>query len=81
MSSHNASHIQARLLGAGRSPATPVVLIENAGRQHARARKLSLRDLASTVVAEAWDGPVLMGIGDAFAYARVAESLAQARTA
>ncbi|WP_040308696.1 uroporphyrinogen-III C-methyltransferase [Asticcacaulis biprosthecium] len=81
MSSHNAGHIQARLLGAGRSPFTPVVLIENAGRAHARARKLTLRDLPATVVAEGWDGPVLIGIGDAFAYARMADTMLAARTA
>lgn len=72
MSSHNARHIEARLRDAGRSAATPVVLIENAGRPNARAVATRLDRLAAEVEAAAWDGPVLIAAGDAFVYARTA---------
>ena len=72
MSSHNARHIEARLREAGRSGTTPVVLIENAGRQNARAITTRLERLADEVETADWDGPVLICVGDAFAYARTA---------
>jgi len=72
MSSHNACHIETRLREAGRSAATPVVLIENAGRPQARAVTTRLDRLAEDVKAADWDGPVLIAVGDAFAYARTA---------
>jgi uroporphyrin-III C-methyltransferase len=74
MSSHNARHIEARLSEAGRSAATPVVLIENAGRSYARAIVTRLDRLASEVETANWDGPVLIAVGDAFAYARTASA-------
>ncbi len=73
MSSHNAAHIQALLLTAGRDVATPLILVENAGRPHARAVKARLGELAMRAAANAWEGPVLIGIGDAFAHARIGE--------
>ena len=72
MSSHNAAHIEASLLKAGRSPQTPVVIIENAGRPTARALSGRLHELAALVRQAAFDGPVLMGAGVAFGYARLA---------
>jgi uroporphyrin-III C-methyltransferase len=72
MSSHNAAHIEASLLNAGRSPQTPVVIIENAGRPTARALSGTLRDMAALVAQAAFEGPVLMGVGVAFGYARIA---------
>jgi uroporphyrin-III C-methyltransferase len=81
MSSHNAAHIEASLFAAGRSPVTPVILVENAGRPTARAIKATLADLAATVAAAHMDGPVLIGIGAAFRFARLeaAATLAQVR--
>ncbi|MFT4076172.1 MAG: uroporphyrinogen-III C-methyltransferase [Asticcacaulis sp.] len=78
MSSHNATHIEASLLRAGRSPQTPVVIIENAGRHSAQLRTGHLCNLAWLVCDASFDGPVLLGIGVAFAYARklIAENLA-----
>jgi siroheme synthase len=72
MSSHNAAHIEASLLNAGRSPQTPVVIIENAGRPTARALSGTLSEMAALVRQAAFDGPVLMGVGVAFGYARIA---------
>jgi len=72
MASHNAAHIQASLLDAGRASDTPVVLIENAGRPDARAAALTLRDLSHQVGALNWSGPVLICAGDAFRHARIA---------
>jgi len=71
MSSHNAAHIEASLLTAARSPSTPVVLVENAGRPTARAIKTTLVDLAHSVASAQWDGPVLIGIGTAFRFTRL----------
>lgn len=75
MSSHNAAHIEASLLQAGRSSQTPVVIIENAGRPTARACSGTLKDMAALVAQAAFEGPVLMGVGVAFAYARIAMSV------
>ncbi len=74
MSSHTAAHIEAALLAAGRGAATPVVLVENAGRATARAVKGRLVDLAALTAAQAWQGPVLIGVGAAFARARIDEA-------
>jgi len=74
MSSHNAAHIEAALLAAGRGAATPLVLVENAGRTTARAVKGRLGDLAVLTAAQAWQGPVLIGVGAAFAHARIGEA-------
>ena len=73
MSSHNAAHIEAALRAAGRGAATPLILVENAGRATARAVKGRLGDLARLAAANAWQGPVLIGVGAAFAHARVGE--------
>ena len=70
MASHNASAIAAGLSAAGREPGTPVVLIENAGRANARFALSRLDRLARDVIENGWDGPVLIGVGDAFAHAR-----------
>jgi uroporphyrin-III C-methyltransferase len=70
MSSHNAAHIEASLLNAGRSPQTPVVIIENAGRPEGQMRTGHLSDLAYLVDRAAFAGPVLLGVGTAFGYAR-----------
>ncbi len=79
MSSHNAAHIQAALTQAARSPCTPVIIVENAGRAHARARTGALHGLAAMVTEAAFDGPVLMGVGDAFRFARRAQDVSPVR--
>ncbi|CAL4869791.1 Siroheme synthase (plasmid) [Asticcacaulis sp. MM231] len=70
MSSHNAAHIESSLLKAGRSKQTPVVIIENAGRPEGQMRTGALDDLARLVDHAAFSGPVLLGVGSAFGYAR-----------
>ncbi len=77
MASHNAEAIEAGLRAAGRNPATPVVLIENAGRANARLILSRLDRLAGHVADNAWDGPVLIGIGEAFANARAIDAGAE----
>lgn len=75
MSSHNAAHIEAALLKAGREPNTAMVFVENAGRANARIQTGRLSDLARDVAAANYQGPVLIGVGDAFAYARAHQAL------
>ncbi|MFT4089803.1 MAG: uroporphyrinogen-III C-methyltransferase [Asticcacaulis sp.] len=70
MSSHNAAHIQAGLQ-AVRGGATPVLVVENAGRSYARAVKGTLAQLSERVQTAAFDGPVLIGVGPVFARARI----------
>lgn len=70
MSSHNAAHIETSLLRAGRSPQTPVIIIENAGRPQAQLRKGHLSHLAQLVQDAAFAGPVLLGVGVSLSYAR-----------
>ena len=78
MASHCAESLQNSLISAGKDSKTAVVLIENAGRPQARAVSTNLGNLAAEIAAAAWDGPVLIGIGDAFRYARInAQTLAQ----
>lgn len=81
MSSHNAAHIETSLVNAGRASHTPVVLIENAGRPNARALSGQLHQLASLASQAAFDGPVLMGVGVAFGYARLEQPNTQRRHA
>lgn len=71
MSSHNAAYIEASLLKAGRARQTPVVIIENAGRPNARALQGFLHELAGLVKTAAYDGPVIIGVGEAFGYVRL----------
>jgi uroporphyrin-III C-methyltransferase len=79
MSSHNAPHIQSALLRANRSNHTPVILVENAGRATARAIKGRLSELSMLVRNAAWEGPVLIGVGEAFSYARLSADIALQR--
>ncbi|MDI7775715.1 uroporphyrinogen-III C-methyltransferase [Asticcacaulis sp. EMRT-3] len=76
MSSHNAAHIQASLAAAGRGPDTAVMAVENAGRPQARSVRATLAQLAAVIAAQNWDGPVLIGVGSAFAHARLPAEMA-----
>ena len=71
MASHGAETVQNQLIAAGKLPKTCVCLVENAGREHARAVITHLGDLAAAVARAQWDGPVLIGVGDAFRHARL----------
>jgi uroporphyrin-III C-methyltransferase len=56
-----------RLIAEGRSPSTPAVAVENAGRPQARIVSAHLADLGETVRDAAFEGPVLLVIGDVVA--------------
>lgn len=79
MSSHNIQHVVTSLIKAGRLPLTPAIFVENAGRPTARIGTVSLNALASAVTSADCEGPVLIGIGDAFGYARASQITAEAR--
>ena len=59
-----AAAVAERLIGEGRSPSTPAVAVENAGRPHARIVRARLADLGDTVAAAGFEGPVLLVVGE-----------------
>lgn len=70
-----------RLMAEGRSPATPALAVESAGRPGARALLTDLARLGEAVEAQAYDGPVALVIGEAAAQARGAVAYAPSRAA
>ncbi len=58
-----------RLIAEGRSPSTPAVAVENAGRADARLIRATLGELGQAVAVERLEGPVLLAIGEAVAAA------------
>lgn len=62
--------IARRLIAAGRSPATPALAVENAGRPEARLVGSTLARLADDLAALAATGPVLIVVGEVAAQAR-----------
>jgi uroporphyrin-III C-methyltransferase len=62
--------ISARLIAAGRSPVTPALAVENAGRSEARLVSSTLADLAEDLAAMDATGPVLIVVGEVAAQAR-----------
>jgi uroporphyrin-III C-methyltransferase len=67
-----AAGIAARLIGAGRSPATPVVIVEAASLPEERRVKAVLGELARA--AEGMSGPAVMLIGEAAGLAQGADA-------
>ncbi|MFC3078487.1 uroporphyrinogen-III C-methyltransferase [Phenylobacterium terrae] len=65
-----AAAVAERLIGEGRSPATPAVAVENAGRADARLVQSTLAALPQALAAHAFSGPVVLVIGEAVAQAR-----------
>ncbi|WP_108663566.1 siroheme synthase CysG [Acuticoccus kandeliae] len=63
MGRRNAPRVAARLLAEGRDPATPVVLVENAGRADERVAHGTLADLSATVATFGGTGPLMILIG------------------
>jgi uroporphyrin-III C-methyltransferase len=59
-----------RLMDEGRSPRTPAIAVENAGRPDARLLRADLSSLGAVVEAAAPRGPVLLVIGDVAAMAQ-----------
>lgn len=66
--------VAARLIGAGRSPRTPVLAVENAGRPEARAMPATLEGLAAEVATVAPTGPVVVVVGEVTVHAAVAHA-------
>jgi uroporphyrin-III C-methyltransferase len=71
MASHVAGRVEAVLLAAGRSAATPVLVVEHAGSAKARAVSGALCDLVGLVDEAGFTGPTLIAIGPAVRHARL----------
>lgn len=63
-----------RLIAVGRAPSTPVLAVENAGRSDARLIRTRLDGLGQAVAEAAFDGPVVLVVGEVAAQARPAAS-------
>ncbi|HEX2561636.1 uroporphyrinogen-III C-methyltransferase, partial [Phenylobacterium sp.] len=74
-----AAAVAERLIGEGRSPTTPAVAVENAGRADARLVQSTLAQLPQALAAHAFSGPVVLVIGEAVAQARALASEATDR--
>lgn len=61
-----------RLIAQGRSPRTPAIAVENAGRPDARAIPGTLGDLGAALAAARPTGPVVLIVGEVAAQAAVA---------
>lgn len=70
-----AAGIAGRLMDAGRAPATPALIVENASRADERRLTTSLGGLAET--AQAVRGPALLIVGEAMGLAQAGEGLTQ----
>jgi len=75
-----AEELAARLIAAGRSPATPALAVESAGSPAARLRRGTVADLAG-LVEGGGGGPVLLVIGDVAALAEAEGLVPQLRDA
>jgi uroporphyrin-III C-methyltransferase len=73
MAGGSAGVVASRMVEEGRSPTTPCLVVENAGRPEARAVRGPLLQLAETVARLAPRGPVLLVIGDVADQARLTE--------
>lgn len=67
-----AAAVSSRLIAEGRDPGVPALAVENAGRPEARLIATTLQHLGSAVAEAAFDGPVLLVVGEVAAQARVA---------
>lgn len=74
-----AAAVAERLIGQGRSAATPAVAVENAGRADARLVRSTLAELPQALAAHAFGGPVVLVIGESVAQARTLASEAAER--
>jgi uroporphyrin-III C-methyltransferase len=76
-----AAPVSARLIASGRSPATPVAAVENAGRPEARLIHGTLATIAGELAQAAPEGPVVILVGEAASRARDCQSRASASSA
>lgn len=70
MGGRSAHEVAARLMAAGRSPSTPALAVENAGRPDARLVQCELATMGDAVGAAEFDGPVLLLVGAVASRAR-----------
>lgn len=70
MGRDSAAAVAERLTREGRSGATPALAVENAGRRDARLVTTTLAELSSAVETAAFEGPVVLIIGEIAAHAR-----------
>lgn len=75
MGRDSAGPIARNLIARGRSPETPAVAVENAGRPEARLVDGTLANLPERLAAQAFDGPVVLIIGEATAVRHAAQAL------
>jgi uroporphyrin-III C-methyltransferase len=61
--------VAAKLIAEGRSPSTPAIAVENAGRPEARVLHGKLETLAARLAAQRLDGPVVIIVGEVAAKA------------
>jgi uroporphyrin-III C-methyltransferase/precorrin-2 dehydrogenase/sirohydrochlorin ferrochelatase len=74
----HATTIADRLIAAGRSPETPVAVVENGTRPDQKVAHGRLQDLGLIVAAEEFTGPAVLIIGEAVAAAAQARRIAKA---
>jgi uroporphyrin-III C-methyltransferase len=70
MAGEAAHDVASQLLAQGRSPATPALAVENAGRPEARLVRCDLGSLGASVDNAHFEGPVLLLVGDVARHAR-----------
>jgi uroporphyrin-III C-methyltransferase len=78
MGAGDAASIGRALIGAGKAPATPAVIIENASLEHARIVRGTLAELA-LLASQLGDGPALIVLGEVLRNAASAARPATAR--
>ncbi len=64
MAHQSVAAVASRLIAAGRSPATPALAVENAGRPDARVVFADLQSLPAVLAEAAFDGPVVILVGE-----------------
>ncbi|HXV00584.1 MAG TPA: uroporphyrinogen-III C-methyltransferase [Caulobacteraceae bacterium] len=77
MGATKAGEIAARLIAAGRAPATPALIVENASLPHERRFATTVAGLGAA--AEGLSGPALLIVGEAMALADVSAAAPAAR--
>ena len=75
MGRDSAGPIARNLIARGRNPETPAVAVENAGRTEARLVEGTLATLPGLLAEQAFDGPVVLIIGEATAVRFAAQTL------
>lgn len=70
MAGEAAGEVAAQLLAQDRSPTTPALAVENAGRPGARLLRCDLASLGASVEGAAFEGPVLLVVGEVASHAR-----------